>query len=154
MNKTELYEVAYSFRVAITKAIDNREFNHNFLINNFPKGCCGITSDMLGRYLIEHHNIRCWYVCGSCGEESHAWLELENNIVLDITGDQYNNRYDSVFCNIPVYVGDKDDFHNNFSEYYLSKEIAPTDWEFDQFGCFDMLKKKMNDVYNVIIEYM
>ena len=41
--------------------------------------------------------------------QSHAWAQLSNRVILDITGDQFKNR--SVFLNYstPVYIGRVDD---------------------------------------------
>ena len=48
------------------------------------------------------------------GVQSHAWLELSDGVIVDITGDQF--KYDKVFLNynVPVYVGKMDAFHALF----------------------------------------
>jgi hypothetical protein len=55
----------------------------------FPRGTCGLVSDLLGRYLVEAGFKKVMYVCGEKRSEgSHAWVEV-GEIILDITGDQF-----------------------------------------------------------------
>ena len=61
-------------------------------LKNFPKGSCGIASELLGGYLREH-GIKSTYVCGwkysSKSNESsqlHAWL-IVDGLIVDITVD-------------------------------------------------------------------
>lgn len=59
-----------------------------------------------------------YYVCGSYSDnsfenfQSHAWLSTDNQIIIDITG----NQFVPVFLNYnnPVYIGVEDDFHRLF----------------------------------------
>jgi hypothetical protein len=46
--------------------------------------------------------------------QSHAWLLTDNNIIIDITGDQF--KYNNIFLNYDksTYVGEIDDFHKLF----------------------------------------
>ncbi|KKN89571.1 hypothetical protein LCGC14_0237030 [marine sediment metagenome] len=78
-------------------------------LNDFPSGCCGTVSELLGDYLNTMHGLGCEYVLGTQGQKTHAWLE-HDGIVIDITGDQFQGRPS-------VYVAEKDD-------WYLAWEIS------------------------------
>lgn len=59
------------------------------LVQGFPKGCCGVVAELLGRYLIESGYQNVLYVCGSMDEMgTHAWVEVDS-IIVDITADQF-----------------------------------------------------------------
>ena len=74
-------------------------------------------SDLLQRYLIEQYGFFTWYMSGRYGygwdAESHAWLETEDRLVIDITGDQYD--FKKMKFTEPVYIGSRTDgFHDKF----------------------------------------
>lgn len=130
-----LYEIATRFRVAIEDAVYAGELKE---LSSFPTGCCSFASDLLQRYLIEQ-GIFTWYMSGNYGYgwdgESHAWLETQDGIVIDITGDQY--KYKKLKFTEPVYVGPrKNGFHDKFT---LDKPLpySRTDDPFDRNRKFD-----------------
>ena len=68
---------------------------------DFPHGSCGDASLLLGKYLEDSGLNDFEYVSGefydSDGQyRSHAWLEKEN-LIIDITTDQFIDRDESVF---------------------------------------------------------
>ena len=113
----DIYKIALAFRAAIEDSIragENRE------MMSFPKGCCSYASDLLQRYLFEQHGLFTWYMSGTYDygwdQESHAWLEMPNRTVIDITGDQY--KYKELKFTEPIYVGPRaDGFHDKFELY-------------------------------------
>ncbi len=113
----ELLKIVSEFRQAIDKAMSKGEFEEDICFNNFPIGCCGDTADLLGQYLLTH-GIKTKYVCGHYGEDesnelSHAWLLLDDDIIIDITGDQFKEN--PVFnYSTPLYIGPCDEFHAMF----------------------------------------
>lgn len=126
----DLYEIATAFRAAIEEAVKAGGLRE---LNTFPRGCCSYASDLLQRYLIERHGIFTWYMSGQYGygwdAESHAWLETQDGIVIDITGDQY--KFKKLKFTEPVYVGSRaDGFHDKFE---LDEPIAYSRSE-DPFG--------------------
>jgi hypothetical protein len=62
----------------------------------FPAGCCGNTSDVLGKWLSSQGVVGLQYVQGTRGQSSHGWLEL-NGIIIDITSDQFADGCGAVF---------------------------------------------------------
>ena len=110
---SKLYRIANAYRNAIITAVRAGEIREML---SFPDGCCTYASDLLQRYLFEK-GIITYYMSGQYGYgftgESHAWLETENGIVIDITGDQYKNK--SLKFTTPVYVGSRvNGFHDKF----------------------------------------
>ena len=115
----EIERLAWNLR----RAIEKTEFTTPPM-NCFPYGCCGKATIFLSEYLVEHgYNTK--YYCGLCfleedqNPESHAWVVLDNEIIADITGDQYKHRDVFLNYNLPVYVGIMDDFHKLF----LTQEV-------------------------------
>lgn len=112
-------KLAIQFRTAIEMAKADGEFNSDFLFPQFPHGCCGDASDLLGQYLLEN-GIESYYVCGNRyfddpeeGTQSHAWLLVEG-LIVDITGDQFSDRASYYNYDEAVYVGIGDSFHDLF----------------------------------------
>lgn len=86
----------------------------------FPRGCCGLASDLLQKYFGEHNIfIRCVYGNYGFGEdgESHIWLETDDHILIDSTGDQYRYHESPIYFAKEVYVGSRTAFHNAFKVY-------------------------------------
>ena len=117
MQMSNLKLLATHFRAAIDKALSVGEFDKDLSFRQFPRACCGDTSDLLAQYLLDN-GIKTYYVCGNyyfddvtMNAQSHAWLWTADKTIIDITGDQF--KYDSTFLNydIPVYVGREDKFH-------------------------------------------
>ena len=78
-----------------------------FEMKNFPHGCCGDASMLLGTYLEDHGIKSLIYVCGMRGERSHAWLESDG-LIIDITADQFAE------CNESVIVVKDSEWHRTF----------------------------------------
>lgn len=84
------------------------EMSEQHLKKYFPVGCCQEVTNTLGRYL-HNKGYGIWdYVWGEaviCGKWStHAWLQ-KDNIICDLTLDQFGHSYPK------VYVGDEKKFH-------------------------------------------
>lgn len=61
-------------------------------IRDFPDGCCGTISELLGEYLNSLDLGEFNYVCGEKqGGATHAWLEVYG-LIVDITADQFSGR--------------------------------------------------------------
>ena len=152
--RIDLYQIAADFRRGIERAKDADEFVYDIFFRNFPHACCGDTSLLLGHYLL-CKGIKTYYVCGNYRQgdfkdyQSHAWLMTEDGIVIDITGDQF--RYQAKFknYNIPVYVGECDDFHNLFDVERRDVRISVP---LDQIGCAE--EKRLPKLYKTIVKYM
>lgn len=115
----DIEQLTTQFREAIDLALEAGEFDNDSIYRRFPRACCGDTSDLLAQYLLEK-GIKTDYVCGTYwgkpdeNGQSHAWLTVDQQIIIDITGDQFKGR--SIFLNYDksVYVGEEDDFHRLF----------------------------------------
>lgn len=81
--KDKLFNLGCEIRSSIENmGIEN--FPQSSFFKNFPRGCCGDTSNLLAKYLTEH-NILAEYVWGiNNNGQSHAWLESQGTII-DIT---------------------------------------------------------------------
>jgi hypothetical protein len=112
---TNIYEYASSFRRAIDEAKEEGEFIGDFIFCKFPTGCCGDTCYLLAEY-IQRQGINIVYICGNYYEDkqSHAWLLTEDNLIIDITGDQFKHNPLYLGYDERVYVGECDNFHSLF----------------------------------------
>lgn len=118
-NQTEHVRLlATAFRKAIERALEAGELRHT-VIASFPIGCCGYTSDLLQRYLREN-DIKTRYAsgvyrdCSTGDSQSHAWLELNDGTVVDITGDQFRYKPQPLQNDRSVYCGKPNDFYDLF----------------------------------------
>lgn len=150
----DIKELATKFRNAIDKAKTAGRFENEIAFKNFPHCCCGDTSDLLGHYLLAH-GIRTKYVCGQhysqnygC-DASHAWLEIENRLIIDITGDQFAAEPTFLNYSAKVYIGEVDAFHKLFEiEEMDVRDAVPL----YKLGCLD--PKRLPDIYDIIMEYI
>ncbi|QLY78079.1 hypothetical protein HZF06_13355 [Clostridium intestinale] len=95
------------------------------------------------------------YIYGSFREQSidllsHAWLKIENNIVVDITGDQFKYYPELFNFNETVYVGLYNNFYNLF-EIDL-KESCNNYYPLDDTYVRSHLSRKK--LYEIILEYI
>lgn len=120
MDKHRIFEVALSFRTAIQTARKKREFfNQHDRMNNFPGGCCDDSADLLGYYLRTEHHISSKQGNGLYKDEhpynttNHAWVELSDGTVIDITADQFLH-----FSKCPngIFIGTRNSFYNNLDD--------------------------------------
>ncbi|WP_426215754.1 hypothetical protein [Pseudomonas sp. DWRC2-2] len=89
MLRSAALELATSFRLAVQIIVETG--NVPMHIQGFPRGCCGIISELMGDYLNTVGIGEFFYVCGMKDGASHAWLEVDG-LIVDITGDQFSNR--------------------------------------------------------------
>lgn len=144
--------LAIEFRKAIECAQNEGAFNGDKILSRFPKGCCGIISSLLAKYLFEN-GINSYEVSGTFRSEnpeetqSHAWLMLEDNTIVDITGDQF--KCDPLFQHFSkeVYVGPMNEF------YELFEDIAEFPYEDFTEGTTKInIQRKKN--YEIILGYI
>ncbi|MBQ8203413.1 MAG: hypothetical protein IJZ75_03950 [Clostridia bacterium] len=120
INRLDIYKIACKLRTAMNSAYKNGEFDNEVELQRFPKGSCGISSYFLGEYLMEHGittkyvNRTYYYGETSYESQAHTWLEINPRLIVDITGDQFKNNSILMNYDIPVYVGDYNEFYNLF----------------------------------------
>ena len=149
-NQTELVRsLASNFRKAIDCALEADKL-YGTVIESFPIACCGYTSDLLQRYLAEK-GIATRYVSGTYRDDStndsqsHAWLELIDGTIVDITGDQFRNEPRPLQNDSPVYCGKPNDFYNLF------ELDPPCECE----GTYSMnIDRKEKEAYDIICKYL
>lgn len=145
---------AKQFRTAIEKAYAACEFEHDYIFREFPNGCCGEASDLLGHHLLLK-GIASNYVCGNfyydnpeIGFQSHAWIEI-NGIIVDITGDQFKYKEEFMCYDIPIFVGRPDNFHKLFDVDERDIRDSVLLNQIDGFDIAESIKR-----YNTICRYL
>ena len=116
---TTITDLVFRFRQAIDIAKANREFNRRDRFSRFPIGCCDDACDLLGKYLLLRgiHTVQVQRTFRDGEPEhntGHAWLQLDDGNIIDITGDQF--RHDELFLcfDEAVYIGKINKFHSLF----------------------------------------
>lgn len=152
----EIKEMATKFRIAIESAKNERRFTVDQCFRNFPNGCCGITAELLAKFLMDNGiKSKLTYIAGTYREQSlelpsHAWLKIENNIVVDITGDQFKYYPEPLNFNETVYVGLYNDFYNLFE--IDEEEICNNYYLLDDVYVRNHLSRRK--LYEIILEYI
>ena len=146
-----LRRLSTQFRKAIDTAKNAREFTCAPL-SNFPRACCGEVSDLLAQYLLEN-GIKSIYIAGTYhGEgvddlQSHAWLEVDGRITIDITGDQFSRNKTFLYFDKPVWCGSRTDFHKLFEIDQVVVENG-----IDSFP--ESAARRMWKLYQIICKYL
>lgn len=108
------------FRDAIEKAKKEGDFISDYRFVKFPTGCCGITSELLAKYLWDNEiRIKLYYVNGTyynntLDKPAHAWLKTEYGNIIDITGDQFKDYPLPFNFKERIYIGPQVDFYDFF----------------------------------------
>lgn len=119
MDIEKIERLVNGFRKAIEKARDNDTFVDFIPFSNFPNSSCGFACDLLAQYLLEN-DIQTEYVSGMYMYDnmkfySHAWLEINSTILIDITADQFiTNSLFNKYGFQPCYIGLKTPFYELF----------------------------------------
>ena len=145
-------KLAEQFRKAMDIAKDLGDFNNNPALCQFPCGCCTVASGLLAQFLLEN-GIQTYEFYGTYRDEneiqSHEWLLTKDDMIIDITGDQF--KYNPIFLNydVPVYVGIMDDFHKLFErdQEYIHENTGLTSFS-------GTIRQSLSMVYNKIISYV
>ncbi|MCB2353919.1 hypothetical protein [Clostridium estertheticum] len=152
----EIKELATKFRIAIESAKNERRFTDDQCFRNFPSGCCGITAELLAQFLMDNDiKSKLTYIGGTCRDyslelQSHAWLKIEDNIVVDITIDQFKCCLVPFVFNETVYVGLYNDFYNQFE--IDVEEICNNYYPLEDMYIRNHLSRRK--LYEIILEYI
>lgn len=136
VNPEYIKQLARSFRSAIEKAKQEHDLVGDAVFSRFPCGCCGDTCDLLAHFFNEY-NIEAIYICGTnyvddpFDSQSHAWLLINGELIVDITGDQFKFKKRFYNFNQEVFVGLSDPFYELFEvdprrdvrEYCLTERL-------------------------------
>jgi hypothetical protein len=112
-------------------------------------GCCGDASDFLAQYLSEN-GIQTMSVFGTYDIDGfdrkypHAWLQINNGIIIDITGDQFSGNPDLLCFDEPCYVGYETNFHQLFNG-----ELCEN---YDFYRASNDNARKMQSLYEIIVK--
>lgn len=149
-------KLATEFRGAIDDAKADGRFLEDQCFANFPVGCCGITSELLAHFLINNGvsgQIKCMYGTyynDHLERPSHAWVTVDDKVVVDITGDQFKFYPEPITFNEPVYVGPYTRFYHSFE--ITDEEICNNYFPLDDTYMHRALSRKK--LYDIILEYI
>jgi hypothetical protein len=98
-----LIEICNLFREAIIKC----KAKLGIPFNQFPIGCCGDTSILLGTFLSNIGYGVFYYYSGEKSDnqnsnqlKSHAWIQNEEGLIIDIAADQFPEISDTIIVTI------------------------------------------------------
>lgn len=148
----KILKLAEQFRNAMDEAKQDGVFANHSPLCCFPRGCCTVASTLLAQFLLEH-GIRTFEICGIaddgslCGQP-HEWLITDDNVMIDITGDQFRNNDKLLNYDKPVFVGIEDALHKLFVvENDIIENIG-----LDAYS--NGMKIKLTKTYNNILKYI
>lgn len=151
-NMIELIRLVKHFRNAIDQAVSNNDFYNIVPFSRFPKGCCDLTCDLLAYYLldygIESIQINGKYFDGNPkNTRNHVWLLTSDNILIDITGDQFED--DPIFLNYnkPIWIGSEDNLHKLFKERTF-------EYNTNLNGEPNTRRRTLNIAYKIVTKYL
>lgn len=158
MNIQLIKNKANIFRNAIDAAKEDYKFLEHQLMRRFPQGCCGIVCCLLAKYLfdedicekINYVNGTSYY--GDGDSQAHTWLQLDD-IIIDITGDQFKYYSLPLKNTNRVYVGKTNEFYESFDVYITGVcEFRKHSYELNN-GSYN---KMLNDqqLFEIITEYI
>ncbi len=154
----KIQELAESFRAAIDRAYENNEFTKYATFSQFPNDCCDIACDLLGQYLLEH-GIQTIQINGiniNDDDWHHVWL-IVDDIVIDITGDQFVNKILSAKEVSSVHVGEEGRVHKLFGRNKIV-EVNTNFMNPNEFYGFNKQpnarQKMLIELYEIICRYL
>jgi len=112
---------------------------------------CG---DLLAQFLLDN-GIETYYVRGDYRDnspentQSHAWLVTYNQIIIDITGDQFRLLPHLLNCGESVYVGSEGSFHRQFG---VEERDVHKNFGLDHLGCAS--QPRLHRLYRTIIRHL
>lgn len=119
MKQRYIYQLAHEFRNAFEVAKKKIKCSPYYA---FPRGCCGVASELLSQYLFEN-GIRNIEICDGdyyydYGENQypHTWILIDGEIIVDITADQFIGKvgFESFHVIDSCYVGYTNAFYDLF----------------------------------------
>lgn len=147
-----ILKYANDFRDAIERAKQAGETDELHFFDRFPGGCCGYTSDLLPQYLCDN-GIQTLYVSGTYyyGEstyesQNHAWLLVDDDIIVDITGDQFRLNEEFYCYDQRVYVGYENEFYRLFEVDY-NRDVH-------EYGETCLSTARLRRLYGIIMNYI
>ena len=85
INIEQIYNYVAQFRKAIDDAkLNEKSLSRDIAFRSFPWGCCGDTCYLLAEYL-RMRGIETVYVGGEEGDQTHAWLVVKDDRILQPT---------------------------------------------------------------------
>lgn len=146
MNDQEIYQLVKMFKDATVSARDAGQFQNDISFYNFPKGCCGDTCYLLASFLLSYE-IETIYVCGTHGNQSHAWLVLNDSRVKQPTPEFYypENEYVQILGKYGI-ESDGPIEHTRYKARDLTYGLV-IDITADQFGEPSVYVCSRNDFY-------
>ena len=113
MEIKDLEKIAFGVRQKIEDQLIKTEYLKPEL-THFPESSCEVSTQILGLYL-KIKGVENVVACrgkrtnpNKSGEQTHVWLIVNDNIIMDITSDQFSDSSSKVF------VGENSKFHSTF----------------------------------------
>lgn len=154
MKINEIRELACVFRLAVDNACNHNVFKE-YPFNRFPNECCDDICDIFGQILLENDVSVC-KVHGIFRYDNwehkypHVWLQLEDETIIDLTGDQYSDNPIMLNYNIPCFIGKPTELHKLFVNDDL--QIYPF-YGIDNYYD-EKTRRRLWSIYDTIRNYM
>lgn len=153
-----LYSLVSYFRSAIERAVDSGELRE-YPFYKFPDNCCDMTCDLLSQYLNEN-DIETVQIKGVHKDDPqlyHVWLQTVDGIVIDITADQFLNKFGMPKDINSIHVGKKE---GSIHKVFCKNRQYEANTEFigagiiDMFGIPNKRKQDLFNAYEIVCKYL
>jgi len=154
MNIQEIQEMAFRFRQAADNAFRHGAFGPNYPFNNFPHECCDDMCDLFGQLLLEKE-VLIFKVHGIYRYDNwthqypHVWLKLEDDIIIDLTGDQYKNDPIMLNYDLSCYVGKGNCLYSLFPK---EEQTSYPYYGINSYGDSNT-RKRLWKLYDIILDF-
>ena len=155
MNIREIRQLASQFRSAADNAFEQDAFGQEYPFDRFPEECCDDMCDLFGQLLFER-NIAVFKVRGIYRYDNwehkypHVWLQLEDETIIDLTGDQYCDDPLMLNYSNPCFVGRASEFHALFPE----EDLQTTPFYGINNYVDENARQRLWKLYNTILTFM
>ncbi|MCP1161350.1 hypothetical protein [Bacillus infantis] len=109
-------------------------------LSRFPRGRCGDTSDLFGKYLADHGLIS-EYVYGFSDTQSHGWIEIEG-LIIDLTADQFEGISEKML------ITNNRHWHSKFGNQIRRQADFNAVMEFNDNRLYSLYKLITNNISN------
>ena len=157
----DIFKLSCELRDALEYIRDEKLYGKLTMFSHFPKECCTYTSMILVEYFrycgIEMNRLKTVYAntknwkISDCSGHSHSWVVVDDNVYVDITADQFNDKdyFRDYKGTIPCCL-----IVNRDTYIYSLFETPQMDYSFGFDSAIGSNKENLENILQMSIEYI
>ena len=144
LTKELLFQECRFVRDVAEEIYDDKNNGLDYMrIGTFPSGWCGVLSNVLCVWLGQKFtDEEFFYVYGSAGRQTHAWVKYKN-MIIDITADQFKNCSEEIM----IVEEGKSPLHRRFKVEYppIKKGTSEMRYQPEKYIYEMLIQKRSNN---------